>query len=146
MNIAVLQGRLTKDPDVRYSQDQMCVTTFTMAVDRNLSREKRERVEQTADFIRCIAFGRGGEVIGKYFTKGNRILINGHIQTGSYKNKEGQMVYTTDVVVDRFDFIESRSDNRSEVRREQNYTTRPPRQDEDIPDGFAVIDESEIPF
>ena len=118
MNNVSLMGRLTRDPEVRYSANtQLANARFSVAVDRRLSKEKRMEAENnnqpTADFINCVAFGRTAEVIGQYFHKGNRIAITGHIQTGSYENQQGQRVYTTDVVVDSFDFVESNKDNNS---------------------------------
>lgn len=112
MNNVSLMGRLTRDPEVRYSANtQLANARFSVAVDRRLSKEKRMEAENnnqpTADFINCVAFGRTAEVIGQYFRKGNRIAITGHIQTGSYENQQGQRIYTTDVIVDQFDFVES---------------------------------------
>ena len=112
MNNVSLMGRLTKDPEVRYSANtQFANARFSVAVDRKLSKEKRMEAENnnqpTADFINCDAFGRTAEVIGQYFHKGNKIAITGHIQTGSYENQQGQRIYTTDVIVDQFDFVES---------------------------------------
>ena len=112
MNNVSLMGRLTKDPEVRYSANtQFANARFSVAVDRKLSKEKRMEAENnnqpTADFINCVAFGRTAEVIGQYFHKGNKIAITGHIQTGSYENQQGQRIYTTDVIVDQFDFVES---------------------------------------
>ncbi|MDU2898403.1 MAG: single-stranded DNA-binding protein, partial [Finegoldia magna] len=112
MNNVSLMGRLTRDPEVRYSANtQLANARFSVAVDRRLSKEKRMEAENnnqpTADFINCVAFGRTAEVIGQYFHKGNRIAITGHIQTGSYENQQGQRIYTTDVIVDQFDFVES---------------------------------------
>lgn len=117
MNSASLMGRLTRDPELRYaSNTEMAILRFNVAVDRRLSKEKRMEAENnnqpTADFINCIAFGKTAEIIGQYFKKGNRIAITGHIQTGSYE-KDGQRIYTTDVVVDSFDFVESNKDNNS---------------------------------
>ena len=101
MNRAILMGRLTRDPDVRYSQTQdggsMAIARYTLAVDRRRSRNSEE---QSADFISCVAFGKGGEFAEKYLHQGMRILVSGRIQTGSYTNKDGQKVYTTDVVVE----------------------------------------------
>ena len=112
MNNVSLMGRLTRDPEVRYSANtQLANARFSVAVDRRLSKEKRMEAENnnqpTADFINCVAFGRTAEVIGQYFHKGNKIAITGHIQTGSYENQQGQRIYTTDVIVDQFDFVES---------------------------------------
>ena len=108
MNKVILMGRLTRDPDVRYSQGEQstAVARYTIAVDR---RFKRDGDQQTADFINCVAFGRQGEFAEKYFRKGIKIAITGRIQTGSYTNKDGQRVYTTDVVVEEQEFAESKS-------------------------------------
>jgi single-strand DNA-binding protein len=108
MNKVVLLGRLTKDPDVRYSNNgdnQLCIARYTLAVDRKFKKDN----EPTADFIRCVAFGRAGEFAEKYFKQGIKIAISGRIQTGSYKNKEGQTVYTTDVVIEDQEFAESKA-------------------------------------
>lgn len=108
MNKVILIGRLTRDPEVRYSQSEqaMAVARYTLAVDR---RFKRENDEQTADFINCVAFGRAGEFAEKYFRKGIKIAVTGRIQTGSYTNKDGQKIYTTDVVVEDQEFAESKN-------------------------------------
>ena len=115
MNNVVLMGRLTKDVEIRYNQSQMAIGRFTVAVNRRLTKEKRQEAEAnnqaTADFINCVAFGRTAEVIGQYFHKGNKIAITGHIQTGSYENQQGQRIYTTDVIVDQFYFVESANNN-----------------------------------
>ena len=116
MNNVSLMGRLIKDPEVRYSANtQLANARFSVAVDRKLSKEKRMEAENnnqpTADFIYCVAFGRSAEVIVQYFHKGNKIAITGHIQTGSYENQQGQRIYTTDVIVDQFDFVESANNN-----------------------------------
>ncbi len=108
MNKVILMGRLTRDPDVRYSQgpESMAVARFTLAVDR---RYNRNASEQTADFISCVAFGRTGEFAEKYLRKGTKVVASGRIQTGSYTNKDGQKVYTTDVVVEEVEFAESKN-------------------------------------
>ena len=105
MNSVVLVGRLTRDPDIRYSQgaEPMCIARFTVAVDRRFNREKQE-----ADFISCLAFGKTGQFVEKYFHKGNRICLSGRIQTGSYKNKDGNTVYTTDVIAEAVEFVENK--------------------------------------
>ena len=112
MNKVILMGRLTRDAEVRYSQGDAstAVARFTLAVDR---RFKRDGDEQTADFINCVAFGRTGEFLERYGRKGTKFLVEGRIQTGSYTNKDGQRVYTTDVVVENLEFAESKasSDN-----------------------------------
>ena len=111
MNKVVLMGRLTRDPEVRYSQGEnaMAIARFTVAVDRRGSRNSQDG--QTADFISCVAFGRQGEFVEKYFHKGNRISLSGRIQTGSYTNKEGAKVYTTEVIAEDVEFAESKSES-----------------------------------
>ena len=110
MNKVILMGRLTRDPEVRYSQGEaaMAVARYTLAVDRRVSRNNQNG-DQTADFIQCVAFGRSGEFAEKYFRKGMKVLVTGRIQTGSYTNKDGQRVYTTDVVVEDQEFAESKN-------------------------------------
>ncbi|PMC60716.1 single-stranded DNA-binding protein [Finegoldia magna] len=124
MNSVSLMGRLTRDPELRYTANtQMANARFVVAVNRKLSKEKRQEAENngypTADFISCIAWGKTAENIGNYFHKGNRISITGHIQTGSYE-KDGQRIYTTDVVVDSFDFIESNSSSSADTNQGYN--------------------------
>ena len=115
MNNVNLMGRLTKDVDLKITNSNLAVGRFNVATDRKLSKEKRMEAinnnQPTADFISCIAFGRTAEIIEQYFHKGNKIAITGHIQTGSYENQQGQRIYTTDVIVDSFDFVESSSSN-----------------------------------
>ena len=108
MNKVILMGRLTRDPEVRYSQGDSAsaFARYTLAVDR---RFRRDGDTQTADFINCVAFGRQGEFAEKYLRKGIKIAITGRIQTGSYTNKDGQKVYTTDVVVEEQEFAESKA-------------------------------------
>lgn len=122
MNNVSLMGRLTRDVDLRMTTSNLAVGRFNVAVDRKLSKEKRQEAEKnnqpTADFISCIAFGKTAENIATYFRKGQRIAVTGHIQTGTYE-KDGQRVYTTDVVVDSFDFIES---NSSSTNNNQGYS------------------------
>ena len=110
MNKVILMGRLTRDPEVRYSQgdSSSAVARYTLAVDR---RFRRDGDDQTADFINCVAFGRTGEFMERFGRKGTKFLVEGRIQTGSYTNKDGQKVYTTDVVVEQVEFAESKSSN-----------------------------------
>lgn len=105
MNKVVLMGRLTKDPEIRYGQGQngMVIAKYTLAVDRRVGRQ-----EASADFISCVSFGKLAEVAEKYFRKGTKIVISGRIQTGSYTNKDGQKVYTTEVVIEEQSFAESK--------------------------------------
>ena len=109
MNKVILMGRLTRDPEVRYSQgdNAMAVARYTLAVDRRFNRNNDD---QTADFIGCVAFGRQAEFAEKYLRQGTKIAITGRIQTGSYTNRDGQKVYTTDVVVEEQEFAESKSE------------------------------------
>lgn len=112
MNKVILCGRLTRDPDVRYSQGerQMAIARYTVAVDRRGSRRNgSENGDQTADFIQCVAFDRNAEFAEKYLRQGTKIIVTGRIQTGSYMNRDGQRVYTTDVVVEEQEFAESRN-------------------------------------
>lgn len=138
MNKVILLGRLTRDPEIRYPQTEQsaAVGRYTLAVDR---RYKREGDAQTADFIGCVVFGRSALFAEKYFRKGSKIAVVGRIQTGSYTNKDGQKIYTTDVVVEAQEFVESKSSSGSQQQA-------PPESPYDgfmnIPDG---IDE-ELPF
>ncbi|MDF2886605.1 MAG: single-strand binding protein [Lacrimispora sp.] len=110
MNRVILMGRLTRDPEVRYSQGErsMAVAKYTLAIDRR-GRRNQEGNEQTADFINCTAFDKAGEFTEKYFRQGMRVLVSGRIQTGSYTNKEGVKVYTFDVIVDDQEFADSKN-------------------------------------
>lgn len=138
MNSVALTGRFTRDPDVRYTDNGLSIARFTIAVDRRFKREN----EATADFIRCVAFGKTAEFIEKHFQKGMKIEVNGRIQTGSYKNQDGDTVYTTDVIVESCDFGESR---RSQEQSNPDGDRHSPAGEDGfmyIPDG---IDE-EVPF
>ena len=107
LNKVILIGRLTRDPDIRYTQsnEPMCIARYTIAVDR---RGKVAEGQPSADFISCVAFGRSGEFAEKYLHQGTKVVVSGRIQTGSYTNKEGQKVYTTDVIVEEAEFAESK--------------------------------------
>ena len=138
MNKSILIGRFTRDPEVRYTDGGTSIARFTIAVDRRFKKDG----EQQADFISCIAFGKTAEFVEKYFHQGMKIGLEGRIQTGSYTNKDGVKVYTTDVVAENVEFVESKSSG-----GEQSYE-RPSEGHADgngfmnIPDG---IDE-ELPF
>ena len=110
MNRVILMGRLTRDPEVRYTQgnEPMAVARYTLAVDRRVRRQDGN--EQTADFINIVAFRKAGEFAEKYFRQGMRVLVAGRIQTGSYTNKDGQRIYTTDVIVDEQEFADAKRD------------------------------------
>ena len=149
MNKVILMGRLTRDPEVRYSQGEnsMAIARYTLAVDRRFNRSSNGE-EQTADFIGCVAFGKAGEFAEKYFRKGTKVAVVGRIQSGSYTNKDGVKVYTTDVVVEEQEFAESKNSNNSDSQNGQNSNnanaanTSPSDGFMNIPDG---IDE-ELPF
>lgn len=138
MNKVILIGRPCDEPEVRYTQgdNPVCVARYRLAVNRRFKKEG----EPSADFISCVAFGKNGEFVEKYLHKGTKIAVVGRIQTGSYTNKDGQKVYTTDIVVEEHEFAESKGSNNNE------QTTPEPMPDADgfmnIPDG---IDE-ELPF
>ena len=139
MNKCTLIGRLTRDPEVRYAQgdNAMAIARYSLAVDRRFKRDG----EPDADFINCVAFGKAGEFAEKYLKKGTKIAVVGRIQTGSYTNKDGQKVYTTDVVVEEQEFAESKNSGSSD-----NNQSAPANKDMgfmNIPDG---IDDSELPF
>lgn len=120
MNKVILMGRLTRDPEVRYSQNgdsNLAIARYTLAVER---RYQRTGGEQQADFISCVAFGRSGEFAEKYFKQGTKICIEGRIQTGSYTNKDGNKVYTTDVIVESQEFAESKAANENRHPENRN--------------------------
>ncbi len=153
MNKVTLIGRLTRDPDVRYTQSgdsQLCIARYTLAVDRRFKRAGGGDNEQTADFISCVAFGRTGEFAERYLHQGTKIAVNGRIQTGSYTNKDGQKVYTTEVVIEDHEFVESKngSGNGGAANYQQSAPAAPAPSAAagdgfmNIPDG---IDE-ELPF
>ena len=136
MNKVVLMGRLTRDPDVRYSQGEtpLAIARYTLAVDRRFKRNG----EQDADFINCVAFGRTAEFAEKYLKQGTKMVVSGRIQTGSYTNREGRKIYTTEVVLEEQEFAESKRDGNTPVP-----------QPADAGDGFMNIPdgiEDNIPF
>ena len=147
MNKVILMGRLTSDPTIRYAQNEnsTCIANYTLAVDR---RFKKQGDEQTADFIHCVAIGKGGEFAEKYLHQGTKIVVEGRIQTGSYTNKDGQKVYTTDVMVESQEFAESKSASQHNENSQPSAPTRPNPTSAsndgflNIPDGI----EEELPF
>lgn len=146
MNKVCIIGRLTADPELRYTQSQLPVCSGTVAVNRNITKEQREAGAQTADFIRFIIFGKQAEVFQKYHFKGSQVAFEGRIQTGSYEDKDGKKVYTTDVVVERFDFVGSKSDRQSAPQGTQGtYVPNQPQNDPQL-DGFMAVSDSEVPF
>lgn len=151
MNKVILIGRLTRDPEVRYStgENSLAVGRYTLAADRRFKQEG----QQAADFIQCIAFGKSAEFAEKYFRKGMKIAVTGRLQTGSYTNKEGRKIYTTDVVIEEQEFAEGKNasgsdrEARDEAALQQSgYRQEKMRTDENgfmkIPDGI----EEELPF
>jgi len=139
MNKVILMGRLTRDPEVRYTQGEqaMAVARYTLAVDR---RGKNQ--ENSADLIQCVAFGKAGEFAERYLHKGTKIVMTGRIQTGSYTNKEGQRVYTTDVVAEDQEFAESKN-----TEGGGTYSNQPVPAPQQNDGGFMSVDEdSELPF
>ncbi|MGI6010279.1 MAG: single-stranded DNA-binding protein [Ruminococcus sp.] len=146
MNKVILMGRLTRDPEVRYSagENALAIARYTLAVDRRFKRDG----EATADFINCVSFGRTAEFAEKYFRQGIKIAISGRIQTGSYTNREGQKVYTTEVVVEEQEFAESK--NASDHSGFTNPAPAPvPAPSAASADGFMNIPDGideELPF
>ena len=156
MNKAILMGRLTRDPEVRYTpgENSFAIARYTLAVDRKIRKDG----DATADFINCVVFGRSAEFVEKYFRKGLKITIEGRIQTGSYTNKDGQRVYTTDVVAEEQEFAESKaaaSQRNTNGRQDANDSRYVNNNGLGVPDpttqadnsGFMqVTDDTELPF
>lgn len=146
MNKVILMGRLTRDPDVRYTtgENPLAIAGYTLAVDRRFHKDG----EATADFISCVVFGRAAEFAEKYFRQGLKITISGRIQTGSYTNREGRKVYTTEIVVEEQEFAESKSSGDNGAAYYPSKQTPPPAP-ADGTDGFMNIPdgiEEELPF
>ena len=142
MNRVILMGRLTRDPEVRYSQGErsMAIARYTLAVDRRGRRNQDSSAEQqTADFINCVAFDRAAEFAEKYFRQGMRVLMSGRIQTGSYVNKEGQKVYTTEVILDDQEFADSKGAASEMGGYAQAAPSQRPAPTSAIGDGFMNI-------
>lgn len=139
MNKVVLIGRLTKNPELRYAPGSgTAVCRFSLAVDRM-------KKDQGADFINCVSFGKTAETITQYLTKGKKLALEGHIQTGSYDNKEGKKVYTFDVMVERFEFVESA--NSGQANNNQDYFNQPGNFNQDgFEDGMVPVDDGDLPF
>ena len=138
MNKVILMGRLTRDPNVRYSprnnsQEEMAIARYTLAVDRRGAKDG----QQSADFISCVAFGRDGEFAEKYLKQGTKVVVTGRIQTGSYTNRDGQKVYTTDVIVEEQEFAESKSS--AAANSGAAYTPSRPEPSAAAGDGFMNI-------
>lgn len=147
MNKVVLMGRLTRDPEVRYSQgaEPIAIARYTLAVDRRFRREG----EANADFISCVCFGRSAEFSEKYFRQGLKVVVSGRIQTGSYTNRDGQKVYTTEVVVEDQEFAESRSNSNNSTQNQPRQTQNTVPATDPYNDGFMNIPDGideELPF
>ena len=136
-------GRLVRDIEMKTTATGLAISSFTLAVDKGLSKDKKQELEAmnkpTADFIRCLAFGKTAEILEQYVGKGNRLAIEGRIQTGSYDNQEGQRVYTTDIVVDKFSFIDFKDSG-------SNSGYQEPQSQEEVSQGFLSYEDDEIPF
>ncbi len=160
MNNVVLMGRLTRDPELRYVQanGNTAVVRFNIAVDKNLSREKRQEMESrnqpTADFINCVAWGKLGENITKYTGKGLRVLVTGRIQTGSYE-RDGQRVYTTEVLANNIEFIDWKDGNNSSYSNNTSSNSSSNNSDDFVPPidddfeysaDFDPTEDKRIPF
>ena len=147
MNRVILMGRLTRDPEVRYTSGErsMAIARYTLAVDRGFKRG--DSSEQNADFIPCVAFDKAGEFAERYFRQGMRVLVSGRIQTGSYTNKEGQKVYTTEVIVDTQEFADSKGASDGSSSYQASTRPSPASASTDgfmnIPDG---VDDEGLPF
>ena len=144
MNKVILMGRLTRDPEVRYSagENSLAIARYTLAVDRRFKRDG----EATADFISCVVFGKQAEFAEKYFRQGIRIVVSGRIQTGSYTNRDGNKVYTTDVVAENVEFAESKA---AAANNEGGYQAARPEPSSAAGDGFMNIPDGideELPF
>ena len=149
MNKVILMGRLTHDPEIRYSQGekQMAIARFSVAVNR---RAKQQEGQATADFISCVAFDRLGEFAEKFLRQGTKILLEGRIQTGSYTNREGQKIYTTEVVAESIEFAESKAaeeEAKNKAEKERSKQGKAPSADPNgfmnIPDG---VEDEGLPF
>lgn len=149
MNNAILSGRLIKDPELRYLQGGGAVARFTLAVDKDLSRDKKSQFEKegkpTADFISCQAWGKLAENVAKFTGKGKRLLVQGRIQTGSYQDKDGKTVYTTDVVANNVEFIDWK-DNSSQSGNNSTIGKNPNVDFEFNSDFDPTQDDGRIPF
>ena len=147
MNKVILMGRLTRDPEVRYSQGEssLAIARYTLAVDRRFKRDE----EATADFIPCVVFGKSAEFTERYFRQGMRVVVSGRIQTGSYTNRDGVKVYTTEVVVEEQEFAESKAASEQNAGYRSAAPAPSPAPSIDAGDGFMNIPDGideELPF
>lgn len=147
MNKVILMGRLTRDPEVRYSsgENALAIARYTLTVDRRFHKDN----EASADFIACVAFGKGGEFAEKYLRQGTKVVVTGRIQTGSYTNREGQKVYTTEIVVEDQEFAESKTASQNNSQTSAGSRQQPPPSMPTDKDGFMQIPDGideELPF
>lgn len=140
MNEVILIGRLTRDPEVKYTPQQMAVCSFTVAVDRPVRRGE----EKQADFPSIVCFGKTAELVERYVTKGRQVAVEGRIQTGQYTNQEGQKVYTTEVVANRVEFLSTGRQSTGDHLKDAVYDSVD-RHANDAPENFEEINE-EVPF
>ena len=151
MNRVILLGRLARDPEVSYTQsaEPLAVCRFAVAVDRPYSRNRQEN-ESTADFINCVCFGKRGESINQYFRKGNRIAVQGRLQVSNYTDQQGNKRYSTDVVVEDFEFVESRNERANSSEGGFNPAPAPQSSVAPAPSaGFSIDSDAEdedLPF
>lgn len=151
MNNLDLIGRLTKDPELRYTNSGMAVCRFTLAVDRGLSKDKKADAERnnqpTADFIPIIAFGKTAELITNYITKGQQLGVTGRIQTSSYDNQDGNRIFRTDVIADRIHFIASGGNNKKQNNSNYNQKNQQyPEEDFGLGGDAYPLQDDDIPF
>lgn len=146
INNLTLVGRLVRDPELMYTKSSIACCSFVLAVDREMSKEKREEAKAnnypTADFPRIVVWNKMGEVCSKYLQKGSLVAIVGKIQTGSYKDKDGKMIYTTDVIADRVRFLNTKSSGDNKDKAYNNITNI----DDYFDDDFVEIEDNNIPF
>lgn len=145
MNKVILLGRMARDPEVRFTQgnEPMAVCRFAVAVDRPYSSRRTEG-DATADFINCVCFGKRGESIGQYFRKGNRIAITGRLQISNWQDNNGQKRYSTDVIVEDFEFCENKGTNNGSSAPAP--TPSPAQPNNNGNDFFPIDDDEELPF
>ena len=146
MNKVIFIGHLTNDPEVRYTQDekQMAICRFSLAVNRKFKRDG----EPSADFFNCVAFAKTGEFIEKYFSKGSKAAVIGHLQNNNYTNKNGEKVYSLQIIVDEVEFAGNSKSNATSTDAESSYDDEAMKQPKVGSDGFIDVDgiEEELPF
>lgn len=142
MNSVILVGRLSRDPETRYTQSQMAITKFNVAADRPKSKNENSN-QPTADYIDCVAFGKTAEVIERFFTKGKQIVVQGHIQNNNYL-KDGQKIYTYQIMADRVEFVGSKEGGQKNTGSAQSAVSQSSMQG--IPEGFSALEDDDMPF